>query len=114
MKWYSERAFRLETFSVGDTTAYGDSIDLRSYAGGALKVPSGFSGTLELQASHNDTDWAFVNDSAGNPVSIDNNAADTWRVIAADVFPLPFVRWVLTDGSQPPRRVAPATTLPSH
>lgn len=99
MKWYSERAHTTLTFSLGDTTAVGDSIDIRNYAGAALLLPADFTGTLQLQASHNDTDWAFCNDSSGTPISISASNAGTWVSLSADVFPLPFIRLARTDGA---------------
>ena len=67
-----------------------------------MLIPSGFAGILQVQASVNNISYAYCNDSSGSPIVYDNPTADEWIVLDAELFPLPFIRFVLTDGAGTP------------
>lgn len=111
MKWYSERAHTTFSLSVGDSSAFSASVDVRNYAGAAVLLPATFDGTLQVQASHNDTDWAFCHDSSGTPITIAASNAGAWVSLHPDLFPLPLVRLARTDGNSTPQAGSTAFDL---
>jgi hypothetical protein len=111
MTWYTERTTATHTLTLGDTTAFSATVNLRNFAGAAVLLPADFTGTLELQATHNDTDWAACHDSSGTLITIADTNAGAWISLHPDLFPLPNIRFALTDGAGTPTPGATNYTL---